>query len=75
MKGSKHDMGLPYQRCIAEDHESLPEDEPTEIQLDLLPTAMVIKAGHRLRISIMGADKDNTSGLGWAEGCRAYALG
>ncbi len=53
-------MGLPYQRCFAEDRDPLSADEPSEVQLDLLPTATVFNAGHRLRLSIMGADRDNT---------------
>lgn len=53
-------MGLPYQRCFAEDSEPLPADEPAETLLDLSPTAVVFNAGHRLRLTIMGADADNT---------------
>jgi len=53
-------LGLPYQRCFAEDAEPLPADAPAEVLMDLLPTATVFDAGHRLRLTIMGADADNT---------------
>jgi len=53
-------LGLPYQRCFEEDAEAVPSDEPVEVSMDLLPTAAVFNAGHRLRVSVMGADADNT---------------
>jgi len=53
-------LGLPYQRCWAEDAEPLPTDAPAEVVMDLLPTALVFDAGHRLRLTITGADADNT---------------
>lgn len=53
-------LGLPYQRCFAEDAEPVPGDTPVEVVMDLQPTANVFNAGHRLRIAIMGADADNT---------------
>jgi putative CocE/NonD family hydrolase len=36
-------------------------NETTEIAITLLPISVVIKKGHRLRISLAGADKDNFS--------------
>ena len=53
-------LGLPYQRCFEEDAVPVPSDEPVEVQLDLHPNAIVVNAGHRLRVAIMGADADNT---------------
>jgi len=53
-------LGLPYQRCFAEDAQVVPSDEPIEVRMDLHPTATVFNAGHRLRVTIMGADADNT---------------
>ena len=35
-------------------------DEPTEITLDLIPTAQLFNAGNRIRVVVMGADSDNT---------------
>ena len=55
-------MGLPYQRSFEADRVPLPSDEPTQLVMDLHPTATVFDAGHRIRITIMGADADNTEG-------------
>ena len=39
--------------------EPLPAGEPTELLMDLYPTATVFNAGNRLRLTVMGADRDN----------------
>ena len=54
-----YNLGLPFQRSFAEDAEPLPEDGPGELVMDLLPTSTVFNAGHRIRVTIMGADADN----------------
>ena len=54
-------LGLPFQMCLEGDSQRLSSEEPAEILMDLQPTANVFNAGHRLRISIMGADQDNTA--------------
>ncbi len=53
-----HRMGLPYHRSFAQDKEVLP-DEPCELVFDLYPTANLFDAGHRIRLSITCADRDN----------------
>ena len=50
-------LGLPYHRSYAEDIADLP-DQPVELVFDLLPTSYVFEAGHRIRVTITGADKD-----------------
>jgi len=52
-------LGLPFQRSFAEDVRPLPAGEPTELLMDLYPTATVFNAGNRLRLTVMGADRDN----------------
>jgi putative CocE/NonD family hydrolase len=52
-------LGLPYQRSYSDDVEPLPDDGPAELRMDLHPTATVFNAGHRLRLTVMGADADN----------------
>ncbi|MCG8466707.1 MAG: CocE/NonD family hydrolase [Gemmatimonadetes bacterium] len=52
-------LGLPFHRSYESDREPLPET-PTELKLDLHPTSTVFNAGHRLRVTVMGADADNT---------------
>jgi uncharacterized protein len=51
-------MGLPYHRSFAEDVQALPAGEPVELVFDLLPTSNLFDAGHRIRVTIMGADAD-----------------
>jgi putative CocE/NonD family hydrolase len=51
-------LGLPYHRSYAEDIADLP-DQPTELIFDLLPTSYVFDVGHRMRVTITCADKDN----------------
>ncbi len=53
-------LGLPYQRCFSTDAQQVPSEEPVEVRMDLHPTATIFNAGHRLRVTIMGADADNT---------------
>lgn len=52
-------LGLPFQRSFAEDVQPLPDGEAGELVMDLLPTANVFNAGHRIRVTVMGADADN----------------
>ena len=52
------DLGLPFHRGHAEDLKPLP-DEPAKLQIDLMATAITIEEGHRLRLSIAGADAAN----------------
>ena len=56
---SWNNIGLPFQRSYQEDLELLPENEPGELVLDLHPTSNIFNKGHRLRLTIMGADADN----------------
>ena len=52
-------LGLPFQRSFRTDLEPLPATGPAQLEMDLLPTATVFNAGHRIRLTIMGADADN----------------
>lgn len=61
-------LGLPYQRSFHADVAPLTKDEPAELVLDLHPTANVFDAGHRIRVTLMGADADNARGLPSAAG-------
>jgi putative CocE/NonD family hydrolase len=51
-------LGLPYHRGFAADLRDLPA-EPAELVFDLLPTSIVFDVGHRIRLTITGADCDN----------------
>jgi putative CocE/NonD family hydrolase len=52
-------FGLPYHRSFKKDVRKRLPAEPVELVFDLLGTAIVIDAGHRIRISIAGADALN----------------
>lgn len=49
-------FGLPWHRATAEDAQPLTPGEPAQLTFTFLPTSYVFKAGHRIRISIQGAD-------------------
>lgn len=49
-------MGLPYHRGERRDAELLTPGQPARLRLDLLPTSTIVKAGHRLRLTVAGAD-------------------
>lgn len=50
-------FGLPWPRSYQADVAPLPP-EPTELVFDLQPTAKRFRAGHRIRITIQGADRN-----------------
>ncbi|HEU4652935.1 MAG TPA: CocE/NonD family hydrolase [Steroidobacteraceae bacterium] len=49
-------MGMPYHRGNRADVKPLQPGERTRMRIEMLPTSTIIKAGHRLRLSISGAD-------------------
>ncbi len=54
-----NNLGLPFQRVNSGDAVALPVG-PVELTFDLIPTAQLFNAGNRLRVTITGADADNT---------------
>jgi putative CocE/NonD family hydrolase len=55
-----NNMGLPWHRVDKADAKPLDKGQVAELIFDLEPTATVFNAGHRLRVTIQGADTDNT---------------
>ncbi|MBX3148012.1 MAG: CocE/NonD family hydrolase [Gemmatimonadales bacterium] len=53
-------LGLPWHRAYKADRKPLTPGQVVTLQFPLHPTATVFNAGHRLRVTIMGADADNT---------------
>jgi predicted acyl esterase len=49
-------LGAPWQSGLRQDAQPLRAGEPVRLQFALTPTARVIKAGHRLRVVLTGAD-------------------
>lgn len=52
-------LGLPFHRGNQSDKQPLPLNKPTEMKISLLPTSYIFEEGHRIRITITGADADN----------------
>jgi putative CocE/NonD family hydrolase len=52
-------LGMPYHRGNRDDRKPLTPGEPVQLDFDLFPTSTLIAAGHRIRVSISGADKVN----------------
>jgi putative CocE/NonD family hydrolase len=50
-------FGLPWPESFQEDVTPLPA-APTELVFDLHPTAKRFRAGHRIRVTVQGADRD-----------------
>lgn len=49
-------LGLPWHPGRATDHQPLVPGQPVELDIAMLPVSHVITAGHRLRLTITGAD-------------------
>ncbi len=49
-------MGLPWHRAAAEDAKPLVPGEPAHLVFSILPTSWLFKAGHRMRVTVAGAD-------------------
>lgn len=55
-------LGLPYHRGNRADQRPMPAGapgEPVELVFDLYPTSNLFDAGHRIRVTLTGADKTN----------------
>ncbi|HEV7691695.1 MAG TPA: CocE/NonD family hydrolase [Hyphomonadaceae bacterium] len=49
-------LGLPWRRSYKEDVQLLVPGAPVRMQFDLFPVSYVFKKGHRIRVSVTGAD-------------------
>ncbi len=49
-------LGLPWHRSFEADAVPMPVGKPIELIFDLLPTSKVFQAGHRMRLTLLGAD-------------------
>jgi putative CocE/NonD family hydrolase len=52
-------IGLPYHPGLRHDQKPLVPGEPVELAIDLYPTSRLFAAGHRIRITVAGADWEN----------------
>ncbi|MEJ2244836.1 MAG: CocE/NonD family hydrolase C-terminal non-catalytic domain-containing protein [Acidobacteriota bacterium] len=49
-------FGLPWHRSYQEDAMTFEPDQPVEVVFDCLPMSQVFQSGHRIRLTITGAD-------------------
>jgi uncharacterized protein len=49
-------LGLPYHSGLSADAEPLDPGHPVELSIGLLPSAYIFKEGHRIRVTVTGAD-------------------
>ena len=54
-------LDMPWHRSFAADAAPLPRGEPVELAFDLFPTSNLFDAGHRIRVTVTGADKANAT--------------
>jgi len=54
-------LGLPYHRSYEEDVKNLTPGETVELTFDLQPTSNIFDNGHRIRLTLTCADKDNAA--------------
>lgn len=52
-------LGLPYHRGNKADRADLTPGQPVELVFDLYPTSTLFAAGHRIRVTVTGADRAN----------------
>lgn len=52
-------LGLPYHSCREKDRLPVVPNEKMKVEMALYPTSWIVPAGHRLCLTITGADKDN----------------
>ena len=58
----------PWHRAFARDAEPLRSNQPAQLTFDLMPTSYVFKAGHRIQLTIRGADpRERLRGEGLAQ--------
>jgi uncharacterized protein len=52
-------MGLPYHRGLKADRRPVTPGQPVELVFDLYPTSTLFQPGHRVRVTVAGADRAN----------------
>ena len=55
----------PYHPCTRASAEPMPQGEPALLQVAMHPTSWLLRAGHRLRLALAGADRDHLQRVPW----------
>ncbi|QGY43160.1 CocE/NonD family hydrolase [Maribellus comscasis] len=56
-----NNLGLPYHRCYQEDTANINPGEIYKLSFDMLPLYHQFEKGHKIRVTLTCADKDNTN--------------
>ncbi len=51
-------IGMPWETCLEADAAPLPKGVPTELVFALTPISYIARRGHRLRVTVTGADRN-----------------
>jgi hypothetical protein len=66
--------GVPWHRAYAEDAAPLAAGEVVRLRFGLLPSSYVVRAGHRIQVTVTGADHRESGPLPDARGARIEVL-
>jgi len=71
----RDNLGQPWHHANKEDQQMLAPDEVVQLGIPMMPTAHLFNKGNRIRIVIMGADKDNTEAPLYPDARLSISLG
>jgi predicted acyl esterase len=66
--------GMPWHRAYAQDVAPLGPGEVARLRIGLLPTSYLVRAGHRVQVTVTGADHRASAPLPDAQGARIEVL-
>ncbi len=75
IKAPWNNLSIPWHRAFKEDEQFLTPEQVVEINFDILPVVHRINKGNRLRVVIMGGDKDNMEAPPFADALLSVKTG
>jgi putative CocE/NonD family hydrolase len=66
--------GTPWHRGWQQDAQPLPDEQPVSVEFDLMPTSYVFGRGHRVQLTVTGADYRESARDSHAEGMQITLL-
>jgi predicted acyl esterase len=66
--------GVPWHRSYAQDAIPLAAGEIARLRIGMLPTSYVVRTGHRIQVTVTGADHRGSAPLPDAQGARIEVL-
>ncbi|QYK12020.1 CocE/NonD family hydrolase [Shewanella rhizosphaerae] len=74
-KAPWNNLDIPWHRALKEDQQLLTPGEVVEADFDIMPVVYRINKGNRLRVAIMGGDKDNMEAPPYPEAQLSLSVG